>query len=106
MNVLEYVRNQTKEFLDNMPKSVRKKKGQFFTSLETAAFMAEMFDFSNCGEEVSILDPGAGTGILTVAFVDRLLKEKSDIRVRITCYETDTEVLPVLKNNLEHLKNT
>ena len=46
MNVLEYVRNQTKEFLDNMPKSVRKKKGQFFTSLETAAFMAEMFDFS------------------------------------------------------------
>ena len=106
MNVLEYVRNQTKEFLDNMPKSVRKKKGQFFTSLETAAFMAEMFDFSNCGEEVSILDPGAGTGILTVAFVDRLLKEKSDIRVRITCYETDTEVLPVLKKNLEYLKNS
>lgn len=106
MNVLEYVRNQTKEFLDNMPKSVRKKKGQFFTSLETAAFMAEMFDFSNCGEEVSVLDPGAGTGILTVAFVDRLLKEKSDIRVRITCYETDTEVLPVLKNNLEYLKKS
>jgi len=106
MNVLEYVRNQTKEFLDNMPKSVRKKKGQFFTSLETAVFMAERFDFSNCGEEVSILDPGAGTGILTVAFVDRLLKEKPDIRVRITCYETDTEVLPVLKNNLEYLKNS
>ena len=24
------------------------------------------------------MDPGAGTGILTVAFVDRLLKEKPD----------------------------
>lgn len=104
MNLLEYVRNQTKEFLDNMPKSVRKKKGQFFTSVEIAVFMAKMFDFSDCRDEVSVLDPGAGTGILTAAFVDRLFREKSDTNVRITCYETDTEVLPVLKNNLEYLK--
>ena len=106
MSVLEYVRSQTKEFLESMPKSVRKKKGQFFTSLETAMFMAEMFDFSNCGDEVSVLDPGAGTGILTAAFVDRVFKENPNIRITITCYETDTEVLFVLKNNLEHLKNT
>lgn len=106
MSVLEYVSSQTQVFLDNMPKSVRKKKGQFFTSLETAVFMAEMFDFSNCGDKVSVLDPGAGTGILTVAFVDRLFKEIPDIKIEIVCYETDTEVLPVLKNNLEYLKNT
>ena len=104
MNALEYVSRKTEEFLDNMPKKVRKKKGQFFTSIETAVFMAGMFDFTYCGEEVSVLDPGAGTGILTVAFVDRLLKEKAGISVRITCYETDSEVLPVLENNLEFLK--
>ena len=104
MNALEYVSRKTEEFLDNMPKKVRKKKGQFFTSIETAVFMAEMFDFTYCGEEVSVLDPGAGTGILTVAFVDRLLKEKAGICVRITCYETDSEVLPVLENNLEFLE--
>lgn len=105
MSVLEYVRNQTKEFLENMPKSVRKKKKHFFTSVETAIFMSEMFDFSNCGDEASVLDSGAGTGILTAAFVDRLFKENPDIRIAITCYETDAEVLLVLKNNLEHIKN-
>lgn len=104
MNLLDYVRNQTKDFLDNMPKSVRKKKGQFFTSIETAVFMAEMFDLSYCGVETSVLDPGAGTGILTTAFIDRILREKPNTNVKVTCYETDTDVLPVLKNNLEYLK--
>ena len=63
--MLDYVINSTKSFLENMPKSERKKKGQFFTSKETAEFMANMFDFSNFKETISLLDPGAGTGILT-----------------------------------------
>ena len=37
--MLDYVVNQTMNFLENMPKSKRKKKGQFFTSIETARFM-------------------------------------------------------------------
>ena len=105
MDLLGYVKKQTGEFLENMPKSIRKKKGQFFTSVETAIFMANMFDISNCKDEVSVLDPGAGTGILTIAFVDRLFAEKSNTSVKITCYETDADVLPVLQKNLAYLKN-
>ena len=41
--MLEYVFDKTIYFLENMPKSVRKKKGQFFTSVETATYMAKMF---------------------------------------------------------------
>jgi len=92
-------------FLENMPKSKRKKKGQFFTSVETARFMADMFDLDNCKGRISVLDPGAGTGILSVAFLERLMSLSSDINVSLTCYETDPEVLPVLKSNLEYAKS-
>ena len=100
MSVLEFTISQTKVFLDSMPKSVRKKKGQFFTSIEISDYMAQLFDISNCEDEVTVLDPGAGTGILSVAFADRILNESPNIRINLTCYETDTDVLPVLKRNL------
>ncbi|MBR4328753.1 MAG: N-6 DNA methylase [Candidatus Riflebacteria bacterium] len=103
--MLDYVINSTKSFLENMPKSERKKKGQFFTSKETAEFMANMFDFSNFKETISLLDPGAGTGILTAAFIDRALKVSNIKKIIITCYEKDTEVLEILNKNLEYLKN-
>ena len=106
--MLEHIINNTKVFLENMPKSKRKKKGQFFTSADTALFMATMFNLSWCKtkEEVSILDPGAGTGILSGAMVERILTEYPDIKVYLTCYETDEDVLPTLKKNLSFVKDT
>ena len=103
--MLDYAVDQTMKFLENMPKSNRKKKGQFFTSVETARFMADMFDLDDRKEHVLILDPGAGTGILSIAFLERILSEMPGISVSLTCYETDTEVLPVLKNNLEYVRS-
>ena len=58
--MLDYIAGRTNEFLAVFPKAVRKKKGQFFTSMETARFMSGMFDLSGCGDSVSLLDPGAG----------------------------------------------
>ncbi len=103
--MLDQVISQTMKFLEKMPKSKRKKKGQFFTSLETARFMAGMFDLENCRDHVSILDPGAGTGILSIAFIERILLVHHKIRMSLTCYETDQEVLPVLKENMEYAKS-
>ena len=103
--MLNYVIKQTMEFLENMPKEERKKKGQFFTSVETARFMANMFNLYNCSNQVSILDPGAGSGILSIAFMEKLLSIRCDIKIVLTCYETDLEVLPVLTKNLEYAKS-
>lgn len=102
--MLDHVVDQTMIFLENMPKSKRKKKGQFFTSVETARFMADMFDLSECKKHISVLDPGAGTGILSIAFLERIMSMEPDISVSLTCYETDPEVLPVLKSNLQYAK--
>ena len=102
--MISEVLNQTKVFLESMPKSVRKKKGQFFTSKESAIFMAGLFDLSIVGEHVEILDPGAGTGILTAAIIERIDRCKHIKSVNITCYETDEIVMDTLKANLEMIQ--
>lgn len=102
--MLDYVLAHTAKFLEDMPKSVRKKKGQFFTSKETAIFMASLFDFSKTGTHVEILDPGAGTGILSAALMDRIIFEHKIQSVSLTCYENDPTVLSVLSANLQYIK--
>ena len=51
--ILDKVVDKTKAFLERVPKNRRKKKGQFFTSIETAEYMAGMFDLSGLPEEVT-----------------------------------------------------
>lgn len=99
MKLIDYVAEQTIKYIEQMPKSGRKKYGQFFTSKETAVFMASLFDVPD-REELVILDPGAGSGILSVALLERL-QEYSDVKsVKLVCYETDSNVLPLLQANL------
>ena len=101
--MLDFVIKETKKFLNGMPKSERKKKGQFFTSIETAAYMASLFTLGQ-KDEISVLDPGSGTGILAAAFIERIQTENIVKKIVLTCYETDNQVLPVLKNNLRYIK--
>ena len=102
--MLNHVISKTLEFLENMPKSIRKKKGQFFTSKETAEFMANLFELSNLPPKIQILDPGSGTGILSAAILDRLFSAKKFSEIQLTCYENDLAVLPVLRENLEYIQ--
>ena len=44
MSLLDFAIQTTKKYIEQMPKSQRKKYGQFFTSKETAVFMAELFE--------------------------------------------------------------
>ena len=43
MKLLDFAIRNTTEYIKKMPKDLRKKYGQFFTSKETAIFMAELF---------------------------------------------------------------
>lgn len=104
--MLEYVFDKTIYFLENMPKSVRKKKGQFFTSVETATYMAKMFDLTGLPTLVNILDPGCGTGILSAALIDRLQQETNIKEAFLTCYETDIDIIPILRSNLNYIKES
>ena len=100
MSMIDYVFQQTIEYIDHMPKSLRKKYGQFFTSPETAAFMASLFTIPE-QDNLSVLDPGAGSGILSAALIERLQNESNIQKIEVVCYETDSNILNLLQANLD-----
>ena len=57
-------------------------------------------------EDVYVLDAGAGTGILSAAIVEKICKDGKDTvkQIFLTCYETDEELIPALKDNLERVR--
>lgn len=100
--MLEKIIELTNEYIESMPKKDRKKYGQFFTSIETARFMAGLYNIPTNMEKVCILDAGAGSGILSCAFVERLEKIDHVQEIEVTCYENDSNVLKLLESNLEY----
>ena len=103
-NMLEKIIELTNEYIESMPKKERKKYGQFFTSMETAQFMAGLYNVEGKIGKVSILDAGTGSGILSCAFIERLETIDSIQEIELTCYENDDNVLPLLKRTLEYCK--
>ena len=102
--MLEKIIELTNEYIESMPKKERKKYGQFFTSMETARFMSGIYNFDEKTGKVSVLDAGAGSGILSCAFIERMETIDSIQEIELTCYENDENVLPLLKRNLEYCK--
>lgn len=66
MELLDFVILRTNEYIDKMPKPQRKKYGQCFTSKETAAFMAGLFDVPTDKSTLRVLDAGAGSGQIPI----------------------------------------
>lgn len=85
MNYLETIDDLTQKadlikytYLKNNSVQNRKKYSQFFTPSGIAAFMASLFDLDK--STIRILDPGAGTGILSVAVIESLLNSPNQIK--------------------------
>lgn len=99
--ILETACQRTENFILQMPKEQRKQYGQFFTSCETARFMASLFCVNIKSEILTALDAGAGSGVLSVALVERMdnILGKDNI-LNIVCYENDPNILPLLTENL------
>ena len=98
--MLNEVLENTERFMSSVPKTKRKKYGQFFTNATTAKFMASLFCFDLSKKQVEILDAGAGTGILAAAVIQKLLELGYTGQIHVTCYEKDELVLPLLEKNM------
>lgn len=104
MRLIDFVAEATTTHIAQMPKAQRKSYGQFFTSKETALFMASLFDLSDLKGTISVLDPGAGSGILSTALIERLAQLPEISQINLVCYENDHQVLPLLESNLSWVK--
>ena len=98
--MLDYIIERTNKYIEDMPKKDRKKYGQFFTSKETACFMAELYNIPENLSKIRILDAGAGSGILSCALLERLERMASVQTIELTCYENDDNILGLLRDNL------
>lgn len=80
----------------------KKDKGQFFTPIEIAHFMAGFAKQTN--GKLRILDPGCGTAILSIALIETLLKQKDNLcEIELVVYETDLDILPYTQAALNYL---
>ena len=74
--------------------------GQFMTPAPVARFMAALFQKTS-GEEVRLLDAGAGTGSLTAAFVEEVLRRPvRPSRIIATLFEPDAMLAAYLEKTV------
>lgn len=86
-------------------KSVQERKilGQFFTSPVVADYMASMLN-KPIRKKISVLDAGAGTGVLTAATAVQLL-ELGCKAVHAVLYELDSSVITHLNQTMKVIEN-
>jgi adenine-specific DNA-methyltransferase len=97
-----YCETLAKEYLDSSSLEHRKEKGQFFTPVEVAGFMADLA--LNRGESPSrILDPGAGIGMLSCAVCERLVQSDAVSEVELDLYEDDGILAKCLQESMRYL---
>ena len=106
MRAVDFVEKTTKDYVEQMPKAQRKKIGQFFTSKETASYMAALFDIAADEKSISVLDAGAGSGMLAAAVIDRLEQMPQIDTIELVCCENDENVIGLLRSNLEWIKRS
>ncbi len=100
--LVEYAERLSNLYSINHSIKHRKQKGQFFTPHRVGKFMANMFEIKK--NSIRILDPGAGTGVLSAAFCERLIKLDSTFKITMDTYENDIRLLPFLRATLESCK--
>jgi adenine-specific DNA-methyltransferase len=100
--LVEYAERLSILYSDVIRSKDKKPEGQFFTPKQVSIFMAELFDINR--DEIALLDPGAGTGILSAAFCEKLLTRGKPVFLVIDAFENDTEIIPLLKRVLEECK--
>src|SRR5712664_2228553 len=66
------------------PSDRKKHFGQYLTPVETAHFMAEFFEPRT--QNVRILDPGAGTGVLSCALLERLAANSPSLSIELEAH--------------------
>jgi len=77
---------------------------QYMSPESVAVFMSSFYKFKD-DQHIKLLDPGAGIGSLTAAFVhSAMLSRKHSLKIESTCYEIDPFLLKQLDVTLKKCK--
>ena len=86
------------------PRSRQRSLGQHFTPENISLFMAALFPLFP--EEIRLLDPGAGKGTLTEAFIQRWRHQGANGSVTAHIYELDDAMFGELRKLVEQLNES
>ena len=90
----------------NRPREEKSLLGQFLTPPDVANLLTSLFQPLQPDTAVRLLDPGAGVGSLTVAFVNWLVQqEHHPASVEIVAVELDDNLVPFLDETLKCCKS-
>mgnify|MGYP001758739878 FL=1 len=78
-------------------------RGQYFTPLLAAQIIANLPRLPEEGT-FRILDPGAGSGILSAAIAERIRREAPQLRFSIVAVENDEVLFPTLQETLNDIE--
>ncbi len=92
LNIAEVERRAA---LDGLDTHTQSDLGQFFTPMPAARLIASLPRLPAYGT-LCVLDPGAGSGVLTAALVSRVLAEQPELSIEIVAVERDPAMLPHL----------
>lgn len=93
--MLKEIVENTEKYTNKHCKNARKDKGQFFTPRSIVDFMSSKA--AKEAEHLSILEPGAGNGLLTAAVVRHCMDLGLCSSFSVRFIENDPEILPVLR---------
>ncbi len=102
--ILNIAESQRQKFIASSQLVYRRKDAQFFTPLEVSKFMASLF-LPLKKDKIRILDPGAGTGILTAALIEAVINGDKGIKyIEVFVVEIDENLNSYLKETLNACK--
>lgn len=98
------VRN-TGKLVREMSKTENIRLGRLFSKKDTARLMADMIKLDTGKSAYTVLDPGAGTGILSAAVIEKICKECGECKqIFLTAYENCDMFADMLEDNLERIR--
>ncbi len=90
-------------YTSQVSKDHKKGKGQFFTPTEIADFMANLVTKPQ-SRDITILDPGCGTGVLSCSLIEKLTEFEIDT-IEHVAFETDYKLFPFIEKSFQNLKS-
>lgn len=100
IDLLDVAAQSRAHALSRLEQKTQDSLGQFFTPVRAASLIASMPKLPRTGQ-IRVLDPGAGSGVLSAALIDRALREGPDAALHVVAVEYDQAVIGYLKETLD-----
>jgi adenine-specific DNA-methyltransferase len=106
MYALKELDNRRMARISSVNRLHKEEFAQYLTPVEIATFMARItVKYCIKKDTVNILDPGAGTGILSCALINELKNKDTKINITLDAYEIDTSILSELEKSYKIIQN-